>query len=162
VIADSGEQVLVLRRKERLGPDGRTEIRLPKGHIEPGEDPEQTALREVHEEAGLTPLATIADLGNQVVEFDWKGYHYIRNEFYYLLMPLASTDFKDPEEQFERLWLDWDHALEQLTFEAEREWVRRAQRAWYGRLEDVSQQYPEEANNHSQMEQQVPFGKQEE
>jgi 8-oxo-dGTP pyrophosphatase MutT (NUDIX family) len=143
--------VLVLRRPKRLGPNGRVEIRLPKGHIEPDESPQQTALREVREEAGVSPLALIGDLGDQVVEFDWKGQHYIRRELYFLLTMLPSTELNEPEEQFERLWLLWDDALAQLTFEAEREWVRRAQRAWAARLENIPQQDPEKADNHSQM-----------
>lgn len=151
VIAASGDHVLVLRRPKRRGSSGRAEIRLPKGHIEPAESPEQTALREVGEEAGLSELAVLGDLGEQVVEFDWNRQHYIRRESYFLMTVLPSTELSEPEEQFERLWLPWDEALAQLTFEAEREWVRQAQRAWTAQLEDIPQQYPEQAEDHSQM-----------
>jgi 8-oxo-dGTP pyrophosphatase MutT (NUDIX family) len=137
VVTASGKQVLVLRRPKRLAPEGCAEIRLPKGHIEPGESPRQTALREVSEEAGLSPLEVIGDLGQQVVEFDWQGTHYIRYESYFLLGILPDTEASEPEVQFERLWLVWDDALTQLTFEAEREWVRRAQSAWAARLENI-------------------------
>ncbi len=151
VVADSGKHVLVLRRAERLGASDCAEIRLPKGHIESDESPQQAALREVGEEAGLAPLAMLRDLGDQVVEFDWQGQHIIRHERYFLLTTLPTTEFGEPEEQFERLWLLWDDALDQLTFEAEREWVRRAQRVCVDRLEDIPEQYPHEADNHSQM-----------
>ncbi|MGD9046520.1 MAG: NUDIX domain-containing protein [Anaerolineae bacterium] len=151
VIADSGEHVLVLRRPKRLGPDGRVEVRLPKGHIESHESPQQTALREVREEAGLSCLGFLGDLGEQLVEFDWKGQHYIRRERCFLLTTLPNTELSKPEEQFERLWLPWDDALAQLSFEAEREWVRRAQWVRDARLEDIPQQDPEEADNHAQM-----------
>lgn len=126
--------VLVLLRAGRLGPEGRPEVRLPKGHIESGEDPQQTALREVHEEAGLFSLEVVAWLGRQSVEFDWQGVHYIRNETYYLMTTTGSTRHEKPERQFERQWLSWEHALSQLTFEAEREWLRRAHLAWTSRL----------------------------
>ena len=151
VVADSTKHVLVLRRAERLGPSDCAEIRLPKGHIEPEESPQQAALREVGEEAGLAPLGMLRDLGEQVVEFDWQGQHTIRHERYFLLTTLPSTESGEPEEQFERLWLPWDDALDQLTFEAEREWVRRAQRVWVERLEDIPEQYSQEADNYSQM-----------
>jgi ADP-ribose pyrophosphatase YjhB (NUDIX family) len=37
---------------------------LPKGHIEAGEDPLTAALREIHEESGLTQLNYVKDLGS--------------------------------------------------------------------------------------------------
>src|SRR3954469_3854485 len=39
-------------------------LALPKGIVDPGEKPEQTALREVFEETGLkaTPIAKLADI----------------------------------------------------------------------------------------------------
>jgi len=51
-------QVLLLDRP------GRGEVRLPKGHVEPGEEPAEAALREVREEAGYADLAILADLGH--------------------------------------------------------------------------------------------------
>jgi 8-oxo-dGTP pyrophosphatase MutT (NUDIX family) len=126
------EQVLVLVRRGRPGPDGRPEVRLPKGHVEPGESSRQAALREVVEEAGLANLKIVADLGQQTVEFDWQGAHYIRQESYFLMALPPGTRPSPPEEQFERLWQDWPQALASLTFEAEREWLRRARAAWTG------------------------------
>jgi 8-oxo-dGTP pyrophosphatase MutT (NUDIX family) len=137
VVAESGEQVLVLLRRNRTGPDGYPEIRLPKGHIEPDEKPAQAALREVGEEAGLSPVGILASLGHQLVEFDWRGYHYARDEFYFLMVILSSTQFRKPEAQFERLWLPWDAALKQLTFEAEREWVERARATYRQNLQNI-------------------------
>jgi 8-oxo-dGTP pyrophosphatase MutT (NUDIX family) len=129
VVKDGGRRVLVLLRPERSGPDGRPEVRLPKGHIEPGESQQKAALREVDEEAGLRNLQILADLGHQTVEFDWQGYHYIRDESYFLMVAGANAQYDHPEKQFQRQWLTWEEALGQLTFEAEREWVRRARRA---------------------------------
>jgi hypothetical protein len=41
----------------------------------------------------------------------------------------SATAAQPPEAQFERRWLPWTQALARLTFEAEREWVRRARSA---------------------------------
>lgn len=126
VIEDDSTRVLVLLRPERLRPDGCPEVRLPKGHIEAGESRQQAALREVSEEAGLRNLEILSDLGHQTVEFDWQGHHYIRNESYFLMSAASNAQYGRPEKQFQRQWLTWEEALARLTFEAEREWVRRA------------------------------------
>lgn len=117
------------------------EIRLPKGHIEANETSKQAALREVREETGLPTLRIMADLGHQVVEFTWQGSHYVRDEHYYLMSNHPGAQPEPPESQFERLWLTWEGALERLTFEAEREWVRRARTAWQEScLQHITQQ----------------------
>jgi len=118
------DRVLVLRRP------GRSEMRLPKGHVEPGEDVHAAALREVREESGYADLTIEADLGVQVVEFDYEGRHVVRTERYFL-MALADgyESPADGEEQFKPVWLPWDKALAALTFEPEREWVRRARKS---------------------------------
>jgi 8-oxo-dGTP pyrophosphatase MutT (NUDIX family) len=117
-------RVLVLRRPSR------GEVRLPKGHVEPGEDVKAAALRETREESGCADLVLLADLGTQVVQFDHAGRHVVRQERYFLMtLPDNPPSPGRGEDQFQPLWLTWDQALEALTFEAEREWVRRA-RDW--------------------------------
>lgn len=141
VVVDSRNgSVLVLVRPGRMGPNGHPEIRLPKGHIEPGESRPQAALREVQEEAGLPHLTIFTDLGHQIVEFDWKGYHVTRDESCFLMTIPPDARRDDPERQFVRLWLTWEDALAQLTFEAEREWVRRAHIAWGKGSKNVTDQ----------------------
>lgn len=146
VVSEPDGKVLALLRPARLGPDGCPEVRLPKGHIEPGEDPQDAALREVREEAGLSRLEVVVWLGCKPVEFDWQDVHYIRDETYYLMTTTTSSQFEESERQFKRQWLSWERALTRLTFEAERQWVRRAQRAWEDRLEDISDQEPNQAD----------------
>jgi 8-oxo-dGTP pyrophosphatase MutT (NUDIX family) len=122
VVVD-GDHVLVLRRPER------GEVRLPKGHIDPGETPRAAALREVSEESGYADLEIVADLGTQTVEFDRDGRHYIRDEHYFLMHLRSERRLvrnHHDEHQFTPGWVSWDEALTLLTFEAEREWVRRA------------------------------------
>ena len=129
VVTDDGCQVLVLWRPDRQGPDGRPEVRLPKGHVEVDESHRQAALREVQEEAGLAGTEIVADLEYQRVEFDYEGRHIIRDEHYYLMAAPPGTQPQDAEPQFEPLWLPWEVALDRMSFEAEREWLRRAQAA---------------------------------
>lgn len=160
VVVASAGNVLVLVRAKRSRPHGLPEVRLPKGHIEPGESPMEAALREVHEESGLVHLEVLADLGSQLVNFKWRGMHYARDESCYLMTTRPGSEHTKPEAQFERRWLDWEDALACLTFEAEREWVRRARIAW-NRLQNVSDQNSEKADHHTQMQEKIAICEQE-
>jgi ADP-ribose pyrophosphatase YjhB (NUDIX family) len=130
VVSPNGKQLLVLVRPKRLGPRGLPEVRLPKGHVKPDESPVEAALREVAEESGVSGLRVVADLGKQRVEFDWRGHHYTRNETCFLMACLMGAIGGMPEGQFRPLWLSWAEAGSRLTYEADREWVRRASQAW--------------------------------
>ena len=107
----------------------RAEVRLPKGHIDPGESAAEAALRETGEETGFGDLHILADLGRRTVEFDYKGAHYIREEKYFLmklLSPLQITRPPKDAKQFQVLWEPLDRAGQRLTFEAERLFVADA------------------------------------
>lgn len=108
---------------------GRDEIRLPKGHIDPGESAEIAALRETEEESGFGDLRVLADLGNNQVEFDYNNEHYIRDEHYFLMGLNSARRSAQPDNdvaQFRPLWIELDAAPDQLTFAAEQDVVRRA------------------------------------
>ena len=122
-----GEWVLVLRRPSR------NEVRLPKGHVEEGESLEEAALREAAEETGYAELEIVASLGQQVVEYDLKDEHVIRQEHCFLMRIGEPRDAGERrgrqglgEKQFTPDWLSWEEATAQLSYEAEREWLRRA------------------------------------
>jgi 8-oxo-dGTP pyrophosphatase MutT (NUDIX family) len=123
VVVHEGK-VLVLRRPSR------GETRLPKGHVEPGETAEAAALRETCEESGYAGLEVVADLGTQEVTF-WYRERRVRRTERYFLMAFRNSELHpgEGEGQFQPAWLDWPDALAALTFEAEREWVRRARAA---------------------------------
>ena len=122
VVVDENNRVLVLRRPSR------DEVRLPKGHVEKGESHLEAALREVTEESGYSDLFVLADLGHQVVRFEYQERRVVRDEYFFMLK-LQDTHRieRDAKElQFDPDWMGWDQALTILSFAAEREWVRRA------------------------------------
>jgi 8-oxo-dGTP pyrophosphatase MutT (NUDIX family) len=109
------------------------ELRLPKGHIEPGESAEEAALREVGEEGGYTGLKIVASLGSSITEFDHpkKPEHIRREEFYFLMEPVASAPVERERDEEDRArfgpsWLPPEEALAKLTFDEERLFVQRA------------------------------------
>lgn len=128
---------------------------LPKGLIEKDESPQNTALREVQEETGVTaklhlhePIIKLeyyyyADLGEQkgkdnsgnetvrrVITYQENGGSKVKVkkqvEFY--LMEYVSGDPKDHDWEMEDAgWFKYDKALEILSFETEKEALRKAQ-----------------------------------
>jgi len=127
VVDETGDQVLLLIRPSR------DEVRLPKGHIEPEETPEATALREVEEEAGYGDLEVIASLGEQLVTFLLDGKIIRRTEQYFLLKARSQARTERPTtdaDQFYTVWVPWAEVESHLTFEAEQELTRRARKVW--------------------------------
>ena len=117
------EQMLLLDRP------ARDEVRLPKGHVEAGEEVAAAALRETTEESGFGDVSVVADLGSQVVEFDFEDKCVVRTEHYFLMrlnsLQQVQRNAKD-EDQFRIRWAPLENAADQLTFAAERNVARRA------------------------------------
>jgi 8-oxo-dGTP pyrophosphatase MutT (NUDIX family) len=91
---------------------------LPKGHIEAGETPEQTAEREVLEEAGVD-AEVVAPIGDVAFEY---GNQSLRIR--YFLMRARGT--KTALEDREICWCSPADAEQLLEFENVKEIVRRA------------------------------------
>ncbi len=123
LINEKGDQLLLLIRP------ARDEVRLPKGHIESEETIEEAAVREVQEETGYADITVLDYLGRQQVVFTLRGKAVQRTEHYYLMQIRSNRKLARPatDEQFFPIWVTWEEAAQHLTFEAEREWLRRAE-----------------------------------
>ena len=126
VTDETGERVLLLIRPSQ------DEVRLPKGHLEPGETPVAAALRETAEETGYDDLEILTPLGQQLVVFSADNSNVRRTEIFFLMRARSRHETPRPPEdeaQFFTIWVTWEEAVAHLTFEAEREWIRRARQA---------------------------------
>ena len=122
------------RRLLLLEIPGRKELRLPKGHIEPGETITEAAIREVQEETGYADVEVVADLGSLTHTFYnmRKDANVTRTETYFLMRLVSERAYDGPRyehENFKRRWVNTDDAERLLTYESEREFARRARRA---------------------------------
>jgi 8-oxo-dGTP pyrophosphatase MutT (NUDIX family) len=132
IVIDRGDVLLLRKRSEGV-------VVLPKGHVDPGETPEQAALRETIEETGYTDLEVLASLGVLQAQFPWRDRWYIRNEHYFVVRLVSDArgqvgDYDDAlhdQLTFERLWAPASEAAGLMTFEPARSFVRRAVAWWH-------------------------------
>jgi 8-oxo-dGTP pyrophosphatase MutT (NUDIX family) len=92
---------------------------FPKGHIERGESPAETALRETWEEAGVK-----GDLAGPVgapLEFE-SGRETVSVQYFLML---ARSESASPEGR-DKQWLTIDGAIDALAFETARAKLREA------------------------------------
>jgi 8-oxo-dGTP pyrophosphatase MutT (NUDIX family) len=101
---------------------------LPKGVIERGEQPEQTALREVQEETGLQ-AEIIRPLGEISYWFVWEGER-VRKKVAFFLMRTVGGDTSLHDHEMEEIrWFPLDQAIKKASYPSERDVIRRAAEA---------------------------------
>jgi 8-oxo-dGTP pyrophosphatase MutT (NUDIX family) len=59
---------------------------LPKGHIEPGEESESCALREVSEECGISGHSIVRQLEPSYHTYSWEGISYLKKTSWFLML----------------------------------------------------------------------------
>src|SRR5690606_20516068 len=102
---------------------------LPKGLVNPGESYEETAVREVEEEAGVK-VRLIAPLGEpERYIYTARGVRVFKEVHYYLMEYVDGSEQDHDKEMDEVRWVPIDEALSLLAYESARNVVRRAQAA---------------------------------
>jgi 8-oxo-dGTP pyrophosphatase MutT (NUDIX family) len=92
---------------------------FPKGHIEKGETPEQAALRETKEEAGIVGKL-IGPAG--VLEYGFIG---AKARVEYFLVQFKK-EAGPPEDGRQRTWCRLEEALERLNYKNTRKLLRKS------------------------------------
>ena len=119
---DSIPQLVIGRRKRER--DSHTWT-LPKGTPHPGESLEQTALREVCEETGLT-VRILSPLESINYTFVQRGTRIYKTVHYFVMEPTGGA-FEGHDHEFEEVrWASFDEADQMLSFETERSLVALA------------------------------------
>ena len=118
-------------------------LALPKGLIDPGEKPDQTAVREVREETGLTGsiLAKLGDIKYMYVRTWGDKQRVFKIVSFYLLQYESGTiDNVSPDMRIEvkqAQWIPLEGAERRLAYRGERDVIRLARQRLKSHTEEV-------------------------
>ena len=118
VFRDHGRVAIIARHSR----SGHLEWCLPKGHIEKGETPQQTAVREVHEETGI-----LGEVVESIATIDYwftgtnQRVHKLVHHFALRRISGELTVEGDPDHEAEdAIWVDFDDLDDVLSYPNER------------------------------------------
>jgi 8-oxo-dGTP pyrophosphatase MutT (NUDIX family) len=107
-------------------------IALPKGNVDSGEKPLDTAIREVHEETGLhvSVVTKLADI-KYVYSRKWQDNIRVFKVVSFFLMEYQSGDIGDIKEEMRHevrraWWMPLEEAAAKLSYGGEKQVARKA------------------------------------
>ena len=99
----------------------------PKGHVEKGESPDETAVREVSEETGLKSLKIIAEVGTQQYYFTLKGKKIFKTVHVFLMENTAKEKLAAQTSEINAAeWFSPEEALEKIEYKGSRGLLEKA------------------------------------
>lgn len=99
---------------------------FPKGNIEKGESKQETVVREVKEETGITDIKFIPGFEEKIKYFYRKENTLVHKEVYFFLCETHETEIKLSSEHTGFVWLDYKRALEKITYPSSKEILKKA------------------------------------
>ena len=102
---------------------------LPKGLIEKGESAQETALREVREETGLTGeiVRKLGDVSYRYLSEEEQT-RFFKKVSFFLMKHLGGNTRDHDFEVDEAVWMPIEKAVQKLTYASERKLMRKAKR----------------------------------
>jgi bis(5'-nucleosidyl)-tetraphosphatase len=97
-----------------------------KGNVEPNENEKDTVVRELKEETGITEAQFIDGFREEIVYFYRRQGLTIRKEVVFYLMESYTDKVEISFEHVGYIWLDYQHAMEKLTFKNAKDTMQKA------------------------------------
>lgn len=98
--------------------DSKGRWTIPKGHIEPGENAKQTAIREIGEEAGLFHIRVLAWLGKIHFQYRRIDKLVLMTTQIYLVRALDDAEIPTKEQWMKGIkWFKFNDALNAIEYE---------------------------------------------
>jgi 8-oxo-dGTP pyrophosphatase MutT (NUDIX family) len=96
-----------------------------KGNVEPNENEKQTVVRELQEETSITNAQFIDDFREAIVYFYRRQGLTVRKEVVFFIMESYTDKVQLSFEHIGYTWLDYQHAMEKLTFKNARDVLQK-------------------------------------
>jgi 8-oxo-dGTP pyrophosphatase MutT (NUDIX family) len=109
--ATGGLEILLMQ-------DAKNRWTIPKGHVEPGEEPGATAEREIREETGLQEMEVLVWLGK--VNFRYRRAHtlVLMTMHIWLVKAQGNSDQLEPEDWLNDIkWLSAMDAVDKIAYD---------------------------------------------
>jgi 8-oxo-dGTP pyrophosphatase MutT (NUDIX family) len=97
-----------------------------KGNVESNESETDTVLRELKEETGIVASKTIEGFRERIQYFYRRQGETIQKEVVFYLIQVDTEKVKLSFEHVGYAWLDYQHALEKLTFKNAKDVLQKA------------------------------------